>query len=150
MKALFSLVILLALTSCATQTKKEIAASTAESKVSDSKALGETIHDLIASSKTLSPAQKAELTAIVQANKQKAEQMTEQSFKIRSVLVTELLAGKVNNKKISLLKKDIKKIEAKKLKNTFDTVEKISHIVSGHPDKDKYVEHLIHLEHNRR
>lgn len=151
MKAMFSLVVLLALTSCAShKTEKEIEQKAAESKVSDGKALGTTIHDLIEQSQTLTAEQKSELTNIMKVNKETADALTEQSFKFRSVLITELLSGKVDKKKIKLIKKDIKEIEAKKLKNTFDTVEKISAIVSSHPDNSKYVDPLIHIEQNRR
>lgn len=147
MKALLSLFVLLALTSCASnKEEREIQAKAKESKVSDSKGLGNTISDLIHSSKTLSDAQKKELENIFLVNKQRADSLTEQSFKFRSVLIRELLSGNVNKTEVELIKKDIEKIEAERLKNTFDTVEKITNIVSAHPEKDKYVDHLLLIE----
>lgn len=147
MKAMLSLFVLLALTSCASnKEERDIQAKAKESKVSDSKGLGNTISELIHSSKTLSDAQKKELENIFVVNKQRADALTEQSFKFRSVLIRELLSGKVNKSEVELIKKDIEKIEAERLKNTFDTVEKITNIVSAHPEKDKYVDHLLLIE----
>jgi hypothetical protein len=51
---------------------------------------------------------------------------------------------------MSVLKKDIKEIELKRLKNTFDAVEKISEIVSAHPNNHMFTEHLIYLERSFR
>ena len=149
MKALLSLVILMSLTSCASQKKveQEVKAKAAnETKVSDGKTLGMTIHDVIHSSKTLTDAQKAELDQIIVVNKQKSEALTEESFKFRSVLIKSLLSGKINPKEIKAIKKDITRIERAKLKNTFDTVEKITKIVSNHPDNQQFAEHLIYME----
>lgn len=150
MKILFPLVILVALTGCASKknAQKEIKEKAAQSTVSDGKALGATIHELIQSSKTLSEVQKKELEQIMAANKQTADALTEESFKYRSVLVKELLSGNIDKKKVNILKKDIKNIESKKLKNTFDTVEKITAIVSKQPDTEKFVTPI--LEHMDR
>ena len=49
----------------------------------------------------------------------------------------------MNRKRVSILKKDIREVEAAKLKNTFDTVEKISDMVSDQPNKDKFAEQLM-------
>ena len=148
MKSLFLVIALITLASCSTaQKQKEIRIEAAqESTASDSKTLGATIHDLIESSTTLTPADKKELKAIIAKNKEIAEYLTEQSFKFRTVLIKELFSGKIDYKKVSLIKKDIKKIEAQRLKNTFETIEKITAIISKNPDFEKYQEHLIKLE----
>ncbi len=146
MRNLFFLMLsIFVLTSCASQKKEEkiVEAKAAQTTVHDSKALGSKIHDLIANSKTLTETQKAELTKVLESNKKKAEELTEKSYAFRAVLIQELLSGKVNKKRVSILKKDIKEVEAQKLKNTFDAVEKITDLVSDHPDKDKFAEHLM-------
>lgn len=143
----FLILISLFVVSCASKTEeRELEAKAQESKVSDPKALGGTISDLINSSKTLSDAQKQELVKIIDANKKKADELTEKSFKFRGVLVEELLSENMSKKKIKILKKDIKKIEEEKLKNTFDTVEKISKLVAKDPVKNQISEHLINIE----
>lgn len=152
MKLTVLLAVLLAFASCASkkEVEKEVQEKAAQSSVSNSQALGGTIHELISSSKTLTDAQKAELTKILDANKKKAEELSEQSFKFRGVLIQELLGGEASQQKIKILKKDIKKVEEARLKNTFDTVEKISAIVSKHPDNEKYEAHLINIERSFR
>lgn len=148
MKIILSLVTVLFLASCATKkdrqaVSKEVAA---ETSVSDAKTLGKTIHEVINSSKHLTDAQKAELNGILEVNKQTAMSLSEKSYKLRAVLIKELLAGKINKKHVRIIKKDIKKVEAARLKNTFDTVEKITRIVSNHPENQQFADHLIYME----
>jgi hypothetical protein len=61
-------------------------------------------------------------------------------------LIKELLSGNVHKTEIDVIKKDIADIEAARLKNTFDTVGKITNIVSSHTEKDKFMDHLINIE----
>ena len=147
MKAIFLLTILFTLSGCASQKEeRDINARAKETQVTDSKGLGNTISDLIHSSKTLSDVQKKELMDIMALNKKKADSFTEQSYKFRAVLIKELLSGNVHKTEIDVIKKDIAEIEAARLKNTFDTVDKITNIVSAHPEKEKFVDHLINIE----
>lgn len=147
MKAMISLLALFALVSCSSKSQqRELEAKAAESKVQDGKALGNKIHDLIHSSKTLTEVQKTELEAIMTANKQKADELTGKSFQYRGVLVKSLLSGNYNQKEVNILKKDIAKIEKAKLKNTFDTIDKITSIVAKHEEKQKIYNHLIMMD----
>ncbi len=152
MKTIFFIVTVLVLAGCSTRNiEREIRAETTKEKnVSDGKSLEVTIHELIDSSKTLSIVQKNELNDIIEINKRSAQRMIEESYKLRAVLVRELLSGKSDQTKINILKKDIKEIELKRLKNTFDAVEKISNIVSAHPDNHIFSEHLIYIERSFR
>lgn len=144
MKAFILMMTFLSLVGCATKKdKQEIQDKVANEPITDSKSLGLTIKDLIQSSKTFTDAQKKQLEAIMMANKKKAEELTEESYKSRSVLIKELLTGKIDKKKVSLLKKNIKRLEDAKLKNTFDTVEKITAIVANHPEDKEFAEHLM-------
>lgn len=152
MKALVALGLVL-LVSCATSTKSEkqaVEEKAAHTNVKDSKQLGGTIHDLIDSSKTLTETQKKELYKLIEVNKKTAEKLAEDSYRYRAVLIEELLSGKPSKKRVKIIKADIKRVEGLKLKNTFDTVEKISNIVSGHPDEKQYSEHLINIERSTR
>ena len=148
MKLVPVLLTLLALASCASQKaeEKDIETKVSESTVSDPQKLGESIHDLISNSKTLTQAQKDELTKTFAENKNLAAKLSEESYKFRSVLIKELLSGKMNENEVELIKNDIRKIEEQRLKNTFDTVEKITSIVSKHPEKEKFANHLIYME----
>lgn len=148
MKALLLLAILTTLVSCATKkTKQVVAEKVAQESTTTPKSLGHTIHDLIESSKTLTDAQKTELRSIISKNKETADSLNAESFKYRSVLIKELLSGsKINKKEVYVIKKNIKRIEQAKLKNTFDTVEKITAIVSGTADKDQFADQLLKID----
>jgi Spy/CpxP family protein refolding chaperone len=139
-------------TSCASQKndEREIEEKAAHSQISDPKALGGSIHDMIQSSKTLTDAQKQQLFKIVEDNKQKAQELNEQSMKFRAVMVEELFSDNVNQSRIKIIKNDIKKVEELRLKNTFDTVEKITAIISSHPENEKFSDHLINIERSFR
>lgn len=126
--------------------RKEVNQEVATTQVKDPSALGSTIEESINSSKTLTDAQKQDLRKIFEANKAKAVELAEQSYKLRGVLVHELLNGKMNKKKIAILKRDIKSVEGKRLKNTFDAIEQVSKIVSGDPEKGKFTDHLIGID----
>lgn len=147
MKAMISLLVLLTLTGCASKKHEQaLTVQAKESNVNDGKALGQTITDLIQSSESLTAEQKKELETIMMANKQTADTLNEQSFQFRSVLIKSLLSGSYNRKEVGILKKKIKKIEDQKLKNTFDTVEKITNIVAKHEQKEKFVDHLLMID----
>lgn len=152
MKHLFFLILsLFIVTSCASQKKEEkiVEAKAATTTVHDSNALGSTINDLITNSKNLTEVQKEELRKIFSTNKKTADELTQKSYSFRGVLIQELLSGSVNQKRVEILKKDIKEVEAARLKNTFDTVEKISALVSDHPEKAKFAEHMMMMDKSR-
>jgi hypothetical protein len=143
MKALIFGTILLMAGGCSTVAKKEVKKDVLESKVSDGNGLGQSIEELINNSKNLSAEDKAKLRTIINENKTQAEKLSEESYRYRSVLVKELFAESPSKKKINIIKKDIKRIESLKLKNTLTAVEKISAILNKGPEKDKYRESLI-------
>lgn len=142
------LALILTLVGCSSYQKdrKEVQDKVSESKVSGPEALGGTIQDLIQNSTTLSEAQKKQLENILALNKQKAEELSQESYRFRGVMIEELLSGNPSQKKIKILKRDIKRVEDARLKNTFDTVEKISQIVSKDPDQKKFADHMIMME----
>lgn len=139
---------LLALVSCSSSktARKEVNQDVASTQVKDPAALGSAIEESIQSSKSLSNAQKIELRKIFESNKAKAVELAEQSYKLRAVLVQVLLSGKINKKKIGILKRDIKQVEANRLKNTFQAIEQVTKIVAGDPNKEKFTNHLIGID----
>jgi len=148
---IFLILALFIVTSCASQKREEkiVEAKAAQSTVHDSNALGTTINDLITNSKNLNETQKEEIRKIFSMNKKTAEELTQKSYAFRGVLIQELLSGNVNQKRVKILKKDIKDVEAARLKNTFDTVEKISALVTDHPEKAKFAEHMMMMDKSR-
>jgi hypothetical protein len=138
----FCLTFILISCSSTKEVREEVNEEVAQTRVKDSKALGETIEELINSSKHLNEAQKKQLNKIFVSNKARAQELAERSFKLRAVLVEELLSEKINRHKIGVLKREIKQIENLRLKNTFDAIEQVSSIVNTHPERSKFATHL--------
>lgn len=138
----------LVLVSCSSTSKekKAVQEKVAASTIDNSQSLGQTIEAHIESSQTLSDAQKMELRNILGENKRLAEELASESYKNRGVLVQELLTGKATARRVKILEKEIERIERLRLKNTFETVKKISKIVSGQPDRDKFAEEMLIIE----
>lgn len=149
---LFSLLSSTLLVSCASkQERMEIETKAAQSTVTDSKTLGQSIEKEIQTSSSLSQDQKLKLEKIFTSNKQKAEDLEKESYKFRSVLINELLGDEtLDQKKIKIIKNNIKKIEKQRLTNTFETIEQISEVVSGSPDKQNFSQSLIYFDRGNR
>lgn len=145
----FTLIVLsVVLASCSsTKTEKEaVHQKVAASKVDSPQSLGQTIVDLIENSQTLSDPQKIELRQILGENKRLADALMAESFKNRGVLVQELLTGKSTPQRVKILEREIERIEKLRLKNTFDTVRKISKIISGQPDVNRFAEEILRMD----
>lgn len=137
---------LLILASCATRTeKKEIQQKVAnESEISDGKSLVRSVNDDIHTSKTLSGKQKLELQKILDRVKATNSFLIEQSFKQKGALIKEILSGKKDKRQVSLLKRDIRKTESLRLKNTLAAFNEIANVISGDPESQAYLEHVMH------
>lgn len=146
MRILILLALVMAFTGCAHKQKEDIKKKVEQSNVKDSETLSGTIDEAIEKSPDLNQEQKEELRKILADNKQKAMALTEQSYKLRGVLIQELLSGNPDYRKIRILKRDIKKVEDNKLKNTFDTVELITKKVSKQSDSQRFTEPLLNMD----
>jgi hypothetical protein len=146
---IFALIIFSIVLLACSSTKKEkesVHEKVAASTINSPQSLSQTIEDHIENSKTLSDSQRIELRKILGDNKRLAEELTAESFKNRGVLIQELLTGKSTPKRVKILEREIERIEKLRLKNTFDTVKKISKIVSGQPDLNQFAEEILRLE----
>ncbi len=152
MNSLLPLIILAFISiGCASrQDKHEIKQKAKLSTVNGPQALGASIQNAIHSSKHLTGDQKKELEGIIALNKKTAEELSAQSYKFRSVLIEELFKNELDGSRIRFIKKNIQQIERKRLKNTFDTIEKISKIVSDNSDKENVSEALKNFERSFR
>lgn len=121
-----------------------------ETSVTDGKSLGASVNETIQSSTSLTEQQKAELEKLFNETKLKNSALMEESFKLRAVLIKELLSGDVNAKQVKLLKKDIKKNESERLKSTLSAIDKISLIVSKDPDNTKFIDHMMQMDRSYR
>lgn len=148
MRILPLIIFSLFLVSCSS-TKKEKEAvheKVATSTINNSQSLSATIEEHIENSKTLSDAHKTELREVLKENKRLAEELMALSFQNRGVLIQELLTGKSTPQRVKLLEREIERIEKLRLKNTFDTVKRISKIVSGQPDIDQFAEEILRID----
>lgn len=148
MRILALIISSIVLVSCSsTKNEKEaVHQKVAASTVNSPQSLSETIVNHIENSQTLSDSQKTELRAILGENKRLADELMTESFKNRGVLIQELLTGKSTPRRVKILEKEIERIEKLRLKNTFDTVKKISKIISGQPDLNQFAEEILHME----
>ena len=133
--------------SCATKAeKKEIRTKAEESHVKSHSQLGKTIHTAIKNSSHLTSEQRKQIEEIIALNKKTAEELSERSYQFRSVLIQELLAENFDDKKVRIIKKNIRNIEKDRLKNTLEAVEKISRVVARSQDKAAFAEALTNFE----
>lgn len=147
MKTIILLAVVLFFVSCSHKKhKQEIQSKVEQSQVKDPAALEMTIDEAIANSKNLSPEEKQKLEAILSANKDRAMKLQQESYKLRGLLIEELLSDKMSPKKVKLLKKDIRKVEEDRLKNTFEAVDEITNIVSKYEDRSLYAQPLMILD----
>ncbi len=146
-KSLLWTMLILGTVSCASRNDKaEIRKEAAASQVKDPKALGELIDQAINNSTHLTAEQKKELEKIIAGNKQKATALSEETYKYRSVLVQELLGETPKASRVKYIKKDIERVEKERLRNTFETIEAISKVVSKSSDRNRFTEALIFLD----
>lgn len=117
-----------------------------ENKVQDGKSLGQSVHDVIVSSQSLDPKQKSQLTDLLSRIRLKQKELLENSFRLRSLMIKEILAQKVNPRKVKLLKKEIKKNEEQRLSSTFSAIDEISRIVEKDPDTATFLQHMMYYE----
>lgn len=149
MKTTLSLILLLSLAvSCASRkaARQEVEEKVSQETVTDGKALGAKVRAMINSSQTLDADKKAKLNALITEVGEKNKKLREESFKLRSVLVKELISGNVNRKEVKIIKKKLKAIESEKLKNSFATIDKFSAIVSEDPEKEKIMMEMIQID----
>lgn len=149
MKTSIFLVLLLVLTvgcSSRKEARQEVEKKVSQESVTDGRSMASKVHAMIHGSETLNADQKAKLHAIVNEVSQKNKALTEEAFKLRSVLIKELISGKVNNKQVKILKKKIKKAENERMKNSFQAMDKFSQIVSKDPKREEMMLEWIQFD----
>lgn len=119
----------------------------AETQVTDGKSLGKTLIDTVEASKTLTEKQKQDLMKIIGETKARSTTLSQESFKLRSVLIKELLAKNVDYLQVKMIKKDIKKNEVERLKTTFSAIDRITKIVGKDVDQEVYGNILLDRHH---
>lgn len=129
---------------CATQAeKKEIEREVAaETNITSQADLDQQSSQLIETAPGLTDAQRAELISLRESTRMKTEALNQESLRLRSLLVKDMLSDNYDLSKAQLLKNKIKKAEEKKLSNFLDAVSKANRIL-GKQDRTMDNEYLM-------
>ena len=137
----------LLLISCASKSDRmEVQEKVAQETVQDGRSLGRNIDEVISTSKTLDQAQKDELRKVMNEVKGKNLSLMQESFKLRAVLIKEMLAQNFNQNQVRLIKKKIKKNESERLRNSLKAIDKISIIVRKDPEGHLILDHMFYTD----
>lgn len=151
--ALVLALVVLVFTGCASREKAQTKIEkkiTLETGVTDGRSLGRGVREMIHDLSNLDSHQKKELELILDRTAAKGQALSEKSFKLKSVLIKELLSGKVESSEVGLLKRDIRQVEKQRLKLTFETIGEISRVVEGDPDAQALLQRVFDMEHSIR
>ena len=128
-------VVLLALLTqaCASiSTEKRIDSKlSSEPEVADSKSLGVELKTLIEDNKKLSPNQKERLLTLQAQTRDQLAQFREQSLKLRSILIKDVMVSKYNPDEIELVKERLKKTEDRRLMVIFSAIDHANTIIGN-------------------
>lgn len=151
MKSIMTLIALgMLLTGCSSmKDKQDVDKKVAEETVTDGAGLGQSFQDLLRNSKNLTDKQKEQLTVLFNDTKAQNKLLLAESFKLKTVLVKELLSEDNNASEVSILKKQIKKNEALRLKTSLNAIEQMSQIMGKSPETNMYANQILLMDHIR-
>jgi len=103
--------------------------------------------DLITRS-NLSADKKAQLTTLRLATEKQLEAYRDESLRLRSLLIKDVMAPTYNRAEVGLIKSRMSKVERQRLATIFDTVDKANTIL-GHdvsiPENERMVHEMLYL-----
>lgn len=137
----------LLLISCASKSDRmEVQEKVANETVQDGKTLSRNIDEIIRSSSTLNEGQKLELRKVMNEVREKNQALMQESFKLRAVLIKEMLSQNFKQSQIKLIKKKIKKNESERLRNSLAAIDRISIIVRKDPEGHLILDHMFYTD----
>jgi hypothetical protein len=101
----------------------------AESPVANRQQLSSNAGSLIASAPDLSAEQRAELIQLRDSTARKTDELRARSFKLRELLVSEVIASTYDDTEVSLVKKRLEATENERLQAIFTAVDKANAIL---------------------
>lgn len=141
MKTILLLSSLLFLSACSSTTERNIQQKVGqESTIQDGPSLGINVRAAIKESRTLTNEQKKELEEVLAKVGKENQLLSEKSYKLRGILIKDLIQPQMNTKEVWQLKKDIRKTESKRVKNTLQAMSEISSILGNDPSAKWYME----------
>ncbi len=102
---------------------------------------------VIEASQQLTPEQRTQLLAIRNDLSTKSRESREQSFKLRSLLIKDLVSQKYDDAEVDLIKKRINELEQNRLSNLFEAVAKAQVIMGREPNGHKKIVSALLFEH---
>lgn len=152
MKTILSLVLLMSLAvGCAGNkaAREEVKQKVSQEHVAGGRDFFNRILEIINTSETLNTDQKQKLRGLISEVGQKNKALFQESFKLRSVLLQELVSANVHQKEVRILKKKIKQTESERIANIFTAIDKVSAIVSKDPGREKIMQEFLQIDHVR-
>ena len=136
--ALVSLIGVLCLTACVSNPEKRLdKKEMAENEVRSTEDLHQQADQLIGSSPGLTIEQRENLTVLKTHVESELNEIRDESVRLRSVLLSDVLASKkYNDLEVSLIKKRMQKLEERRINMLFDAVAKANDIL-GHMTDEK-------------
>jgi uncharacterized membrane protein len=132
MKKILLIACVLGLSACANNTKKEIAHEKAQVEIdctSVNSKMREKMQNLFDNSSKLSEKQKDQFTQMHVDTAQKMCELNNEIQKLKIVLIDNLANEKYDTKKVSLITREIKSLNGKKMDLMFDNLEKARSIL---------------------
>ena len=102
-----------------------------ESEITDSNSLGVELKTLVDKSTKLTPKQKASLMTLQSETRIQVAKYREQSLKLRSILIKEVIVSKYNPDEIELVKERLKSTEDKRLTVIFNAIDHANTIIGN-------------------
>ena len=103
-------------------------------------------NQMIDSSTSLTAEQKSKLSALRTSTRSQTDQMWEQSLKLRSLLVKDLISSSYNEDEAELIKERIKTLEDQRLTVLFGAVDQANKILGHQAAQNQYIVHGFFYE----
>ncbi len=121
----------------------------AQKDVADSSTLLTKVHTTIDQAQTLQPEQRSYIKSLVAEIKEKNAKLTEDGFKVRSLLIGQLVAKSRDQKEIAATKAQIIEIERKKVQNSFLLFDKIEEYMGNDEERNNTIRAAFELMNER-
>lgn len=120
-----------------------------EKDVNDPTSLQQKANNLLDQTKELKSEERAFIKSLITEMRGRNNKLTEEGFKIRSVLISQLVTLKSDEKEIANTKARIIEIEKTKVLNTFIVFDKIAEYMKSNLDRDSVIKVVSDLMNER-
>ncbi len=129
--SLLSVLMILTFASCASkETKETVETQVMQETVVKKDELKENTLEYISNNQNLSEAQKKKLRSLHESSSKEMTMLNEEIIKTKMVLVKTLMEPKVSRSKVAVLRKDLKKLEKKRMDTSLSSFDKAQNIIT--------------------